>query len=719
MTNDRSTAAAHETLIADVRAHTRHALAGAGLRLARSLARRFGVDDSRAQPISGLADPARDAITGALAFAEQFAHELGPVTRIAPSGHALIRLESMARTPRVAAILTDLVLLACLPEAHEGFGTLCRLMHPDGVPRPTGALALHWLESETGDSPLDRPFAVRDQMEELLCHSPLVALGLVQLRGDGPWHSRSLHPGPGVWEALMARAPQLDHAELVGGYAQVPGLEQWLAVPATAQAIAALRRALPCQILLIGGDVAMRATRVRALLGAAQTPSIRSTIDKLEGDARVQHVGAAYTAAFMHQACLWLESRSDDPPPDASSDMAMPRIDWAMTVITSARSEKLVPMLGVPLIRVSVESLAPVARRALWQSLLPQLGDHAGLLAARYPIDPDDARDVVRDLGLRQSLSSSPLALDEVGDCIRARTPWHGRPGVQRVTPRADWAALLLPDSARKQIQSAVRRVLQQITVLDDWGFAQGRAERRGVRLLFFGPPGTGKSLAAEVMARALGVDLLVVDLASLVSKWIGETEKNLSAVFDMAERSRALLLFDEADALFAKRTDSHDAHDRYANLETAYLLQRLERYEGVTVLTTNLRANLDTAFSRRFEYIVDFPEPDAAAREALWRLHLPATAPLAADVDLPELAAWYALSGAQIKNAALAAAFLAAAAGLHIHQRHFLLAVEREFDKAGRAHPGFPPHYRWSPDDAADSTPSLPATLSIPPNAP
>lgn len=705
----------HETLAADTRAHTRHALAAVGLRLSRSLALRFDPERSQSQGVNGLADPARDMLAAAIAFTGDFANELGPVTRPVPPAHPLLRLEVTTPVPSVAAMLSDLVLLACLPEAHEGYGTLCRLMHPEGIARPTAALALHWLESEANGA-LAEPFAIRDQLEDLLCHSPLVPMGLVQLRGEGPWHARSIHPGAGVWEALMARPPHLDRAELVGGYEAVPGLEQWLAAAATARAVAALRRGLNCHILLVGGDATMRATRARALLGAAHAVAIRAAVDGMDGEAHARHCAAGYTAAFMHQACLWLESRRDDQAPDTAGEVAAPRIDWALPVISSAHSEKLVPTLGLPLIRVPVEQLAPVARRALWQSLLPQLGDHAGLLAARYPIDPDDARDVVRDLGLRQTLTSAPLAVDQIGDCIRARTPWHGRPGVQRVTPRADWSGLLLPRASRRQIESAVRRVLQQIMVLDDWGFAQDRAERRGVRLLFFGPPGTGKSLAAEVMARSLGVDLLVVDLASLVSKWIGETEKNLAAVFDMAERSRTLLLFDEADALFAKRTDSHDAHDRYANLETAYLLQRLERYQGVTVLTTNLRANLDNAFSRRFEFIVDFPEPDASAREALWRLHLPQTAPLAEDVDLAELAGWYALSGAQIKNAALAAAFLAAAKDQRIHQHHFLLAVEREFDKAGRAHPGFPPHYRWQPDEpaqAADIAP-LPEKISL-----
>jgi hypothetical protein len=686
------------TLIADLRGHTRRFLAQIGLRVARSLARRFeGGRPSDA--VSGVAHGDGEALASALAFTARYAEEAGPACDPLPAIHPLVRLESIAPTPVAARRLFELLGLACLPEAHEGFGTLCRLVHPQGVPRPTVALLLHWLESEA-DPSRAVAFSLRDEIEDLFCHSPLAALGLVQAPGDGPWHGRSLTPGPGVWDALMARAPRLDHAELVGGYAGVPGLEGWLAAPAAARAVAALSRSLACQVIVVGGDAAMRATRVRALLGAARVAAVRTDVDGAEGPSHSQRCAQAFTAALVQQAALWVESRRDDA--DAAPDRELPRVAWNLSVVTSGRSERHVPAFGLPRIRLDVEPLAPRARRSLWTSLLPQLGDEAGVLAARYPIDPDDARDVVRDLGLRQSLADAPLAVEHVADCIRARTPWTARPGVQRVTPRAGWDALLLPDAARRQIEGAVLRVLQQITVLDDWGFAQGRAERRGVRLLFFGPPGTGKTLAAEVMARALGVDLLAVDLASLVSKWIGETEKNLAAVFDMAERSRALLLFDEADALFAKRTEAKDAHDRYANLETAYLLQRLERYESMAVLTTNLRANLDAAFSRRFEFIVEFPEPDAAAREALWRLHLPPTAPIAADVDLAELAAWYAMSGAQIKNAALAAAFLAAAAGSPIRQRDFLAAIEREFDKAGRAHPGFPARRRPSAADAA-----------------
>lgn len=680
--------------LADVRLHTRRELAAVGQRLARAVAATTGestADASRpAHP--GDAPHLRSALSSSLDFAAQFAAELAPATAPPPPGHPLPRLLALL-PPAQQPLLRDLLLLACLPDAHEGYAALCRQLHPQGQPLPTGVLALQWLEHEAGPG-ADR-LALRDEVEGLLVHGTLARMGLWRLPGEGPWHSRGLQIGPGVWAALMARPPQLgEGAQLVGGYAQVPGLADWLSLPGPAQAVLALRRGLPCRIVLTGGDTAMRATRVRALLGAAPAAALRQRVDAGPEARSATTVGAAYLAAFMQQAALWLETTADadGAPPGAQPAAALPDLDWALPLIQTAHSARELHDAPLPLIHVPVTPLAPPGRRALWRSLLPQLGEHAGALAVRYPIEPDDARDVVRDLALRQSLTDAPLAIADVGDCIRHRTPWMARPGMQRLTPQAGWAQLLLPTAARAQLQAAVRRVAQQITVLDDWGFAQGRDSRRGVRLLFCGAPGTGKTLAAEAMAHELGVDLMVVDLASLVSKWIGETEKNLAAVFDVAERARSLLLFDEADALFGRRTEARDAHDRHANLETAYLLQRLERFEGMAVLTTNLRANLDSAFARRFEFIVEFPEPDAAAREALWHLHLPASAPRAADVDLAELAGWYALTGAQIKNAALGAAFLAAAEGSALQQRHFLQAVEREFDKAGRAHPGFPP---------------------------
>lgn len=710
-------------LIEQLRQHTHGVLASVTRRLVHSL--NASLSTPTQAHLDAAVDPVPHDLRAALNFADAHAQghllhaqpELADVSRSLPASHPLVRLRSLVAPEAndddgasawLANLATDLVILSCLPEWHDGLATLCRLVHPQGQPWPTVTLALSWMESE---HPAQRQH-VRDAVEDILLRSPLARLGLITVQGDGPWHCRTLTPGAGLWPALMARSPdQAARHPLVGGFEQVPGLDTWLQHADVQHAVMALRRGLPCQVLLIGGDANMRQTRVRALLGAAQATAVRHRLVEQSGPAyaaaslNANNADPAWmpalASAWLYQSSLWLEDRHDAIAPDQAHatdpvDAAWPQV-IQLPVIASATHECRLPVLDLPQIRLPVQALPAVARRQLWHALLPQLGEQVNVLAARYPIEPDDARDVVRDLALRQDIVHHPLTMDDVGACVRARTATLDRPGLSRVIPQAGWDDLLLPHAATTQMQSAVRRVMQQLTVLDDWGFAQGRRDRRGVRLLFYGPPGTGKTLAAEVMARALGVDLLVVDLSSLVSKWLGETEKNLAAVFDVAERSRALLLFDEADALFGKRTDTQDAQDRYANLETAYLLQRLERYEGVAVLTTNLRSQLDNAFSRRFEFIVEFPEPDTRVRAALWKLHLPAQAPLAPDVDLTELADWYALSGAQIKNAALAGAFLAAASGDVtgdvIHQRHFLWAIEREFDKAGRAHPGYPTH--------------------------
>jgi SpoVK/Ycf46/Vps4 family AAA+-type ATPase len=327
----------------------------------------------------------------------------------------------------------------------------------------------------------------------------------------------------------------------------------------------------------------------------------------------------------------------------------------------------------------------------MWQSLLPELASEAPTLASRLMIEPDVAAEAAGDVRTLRVIDGRVVSSADVLESIRARAGISVSAGVKLVRPSATWAQLVLRADRLAQLEEALDRLRHQSVVLDEWGFLAGRPGARGVRMLFSGPPGTGKTLSAEILAGALGVDLLVVDISRVVSKWIGETEKNLATVFDTAERSGAVLFFDEADALFGRRTEVSDAHDRYANLETAYLLARLERFEGLAVLATNLRANVDPAFTRRLEFAVDYEEPAAAEREALWRCHLPASAPLADDVDLHQLAHLYAVTGGVIRNAATAAGFLAAADGALIARRHLVRAVRREYEKAGRAFPGEP----------------------------
>ncbi|MCM0679077.1 ATP-binding protein, partial [Micromonospora phytophila] len=227
------------------------------------------------------------------------------------------------------------------------------------------------------------------------------------------------------------------------------------------------------------------------------------------------------------------------------------------------------------------------------------------------------------------------------------------------VQPRATWDDLVLPDTHVAQLRSLVATVHHRTRVLHDWGFADRVSRGLGTAALFAGPSGTGKTLAAEVIAEELGLDLVVVDLSQVVSKFIGETEKNLSRVFDAAEDGAAVLLFDEADTLFGKRTEVRDSHDRYANLEVGYMLQRMESFAGLAILTTNAKSALDQAFLRRLRIVVTFPYPDRAARETMWRKAFPARVPVDG-LDPGRLAA-VDLPGGGIAAAALTAAYLGA----------------------------------------------------------
>jgi SpoVK/Ycf46/Vps4 family AAA+-type ATPase len=271
----------------------------------------------------------------------------------------------------------------------------------------------------------------------------------------------------------------------------------------------------------------------------------------------------------------------------------------------------------------------------------------------------------------------------DLAGAVRRLAAGHIDAVATRIRPTRGWDDLALDAERMTSVREIAVRCRQRDTVFGKWGFSPEPST--GVVALFAGPSGTGKTLAAEVIAADLGIDLYKIDLANLVSKYIGETEKNLSRVFDAAEASNVALFFDEADALLGKRSAVSDAHDRYANIEVAYLLQRLERYEGLVVLATNLAKNIDPAFLRRLHVMVEFPMPGGPERRRIWARGLPKGAPVADDLDLDALADQFEVSGGTIRNAVVGAAFLAAEEGSVITMAHAVASLRRELQKAGR----------------------------------
>ncbi len=255
----------------------------------------------------------------------------------------------------------------------------------------------------------------------------------------------------------------------------------------------------------------------------------------------------------------------------------------------------------------------------------------------------------------------------------------------RRIEPSVGFAGLVLPPDVLEQLNELTVRARQRERVLDEWKMAGAASRRRGLTALFAGASGTGKTMAAEVVAGEMGLDLYVVDLSSVVDKYVGETEKNLDRVFAEAETINGVLLFDEADALFGKRSEVNDAHDRYANVEIAYLLQRMEMFEGIAILATNLRSNLDEAFARRLDTLIDFPEPEEEDRLRLWDLCIGSRVPRSNDIDLAFLARAFKLSGGNIRNIAVAAAYSAAEGGHALNMSDLVRGTQWEYRKLGR----------------------------------
>ena len=591
------------------------------------------------------------------------------------TGDAFLPLRHALRQFALGAVEYDALVLALAIELDGRFGRLVAYLNDHvGHTRPTLGLALGLLRAE--HLPLS-PLA--------FCERPVIRDGLLEIEGDGPAPGWSFLVPRDLVLRLVGEAPPdtlptgfrcfPPSSDLLGRLVLGTGVHDGLASWA-----ASTRRPL----ILAGLPGAGRTTAARGITGVL---GWKLLVAELPANHMTDRLRAARREASWHDAALLLRLVVPDAAGtidwrelwDGLGDLRPPLLiatapQHAEALAAAAPREPAVVTLPEP-------SLAE--RAALWQALLPPgaslTADAADQLAARFRFNPGRiARAVRRAEPTGLSPEALMLACREVGAATMG-------PLAQKLPLPYAWDDLVVPPPVLEEMELARVWVRQQRQVLDHLGFGRRVAMGRGLTMLFGGPPGTGKTMAAQVLAGALALDLYRVDLSRVVNKYIGETEKNLSLLFDEAQASGAVLFFDEADALFGKRSEVKDAHDRYANLEIGYLLQRMEEYEGVTILASNRARDMDEAFTRRFHFIIDFPMPDEAHRLRIWQGMFPAEADRDGVLDLPSLAKRFETSGGEIKNAVLAAAFVAAGEQVPLCTRHLVQAVRREFRKGGR----------------------------------
>ncbi|MFL5756835.1 MAG: ATP-binding protein, partial [Chloroflexota bacterium] len=380
--------------------------------------------------------------------------------------------------------------------------------------------------------------------------------------------------------------------------------------------------------------------------------------------------------AVLSAFALYVDATATPDDPNILTDVLGER--ESLVIVGSAAALRL-RRGGVT---VEVSGATPSAILERWASALgPDLpaGDEVLDVAEQFALGP---RSIQRAAAAARQQATTEGRHIATADLVRACRRQAGSALddlARRIDPRYDWDDIVLPADVADQLHEIAGQVGRRYQVYERWGFGAKHARGRGITVLFAGASGTGKTMAAEVLANDLGLDLYRIDLAGVVSKYIGETEKNLRRLFDAAERSGSVLLFDEADALFGKRTEVRDSHDRYANIEINYLLQRMEDYRGLAILATNMRGLLDHAFLRRLRFILDFPFPDRAGRRAIWARVFPPEA--GADIDADALAR-LEVAGGSIRSIAINAAFFAAEDGDAIGMDHVMRAARREYSK-------------------------------------
>jgi len=591
-------------------------------------------------------------------------------------------LEMLCAMFGLSAFERDLLLLCAGIELDSTFAGVCAEAQGDSARTfPTFSLALaalpeaHW-NALTPAAPSRRWRLIEVGTGSVLTLSPL--------RID----ERILHYLAGVQHMDERLAGFIGPLHQAGRLAPS---HQALADRITALWSSSANSADPPVVQLCGDEVAdIRAIAVAACaaiglhVGSMSAQSIPTGASELDGFIRLWGREAVLSNCALLLECNELEA--SDTARASSINRLMERLNCPLIISGVERQRAS----HKSILTFDVRKPSAGEQRDIWQHALSvapvKLNGQVPALVSQFNLNLQKVQAASAEAMVRQSASQNADAgaAADFGQALWDACRMQARPRLddlaQRIEPAATWADLVLPEPQLATLREIAVHVRHRMTVYETWGFASKGARGLGISALFSGVSGTGKTMAAEVLANELRLDLYRIDLSAVVSKYIGETEKNLRRVFDAAEEGGAILLFDEADALFGKRSEVKDSHDRYANIEVSYLLQRMEAYRGLAVLTTNLKGAIDTAFLRRIRFIAHFPFPDTAQRAEIWRRIFPCETPTE-QLDQNKLARLN-VAGGNIRNIALNAAFLAADADEPVRMTHLLRAAQGEYTK-------------------------------------
>jgi hypothetical protein len=581
-------------------------------------------------------------------------------------------LARLAVTVPLTELDVELLLIAVAPDVDSRFEQFYGYLNDDVTRRRASAgLALRLCgipeASAVGRARLD-------------ADAPLITSGLLTVDDpDRPFLSRSLRVADRVVTHLLGDTrpdPALgDIVRLGDEPTDLPGGDLLARALGGPVRLIYLRERPGCGAMELGSAALSLAGFVALVVDTGRLPT---------GPERADTTRALLREALLRGAGVVIGPIDDAASPPPLGLLAHP----AVPVIAHGTSVWDPRWSAVAPLQHDVRPLLASDRAEIWRSSLDGRlapGVDPAEATAHFVLGPGEIRRAAEAAAMAAYAHGGAVGTDQLRAGARSQNAAGLHRLARRIEPAVDWRDLVLPGHVLAQLRELAVRAKYRDRVLDEWGMRPGGGRGRGVTGLFAGDSGTGKTMSAEVIAGSLGMDLYTVNLATVVDKYVGETEKNLERIFTEAAGVNGVLLFDEADAIFGKRSEVRDAHDRYANIESAYLLQRMENFDGFALLATNLRANLDEAFTRRLDVIVDFPLPDEERRRRLWDRCLGDAPPRADDLDLDFLATAFDLAGGHIRSAVITAGYLAAEAGLPVSMANLVGAIAREYRKLGR----------------------------------